>query len=138
MKKLIVVSGILSFVLVMGLACSSRPFTKTPALSGIGRYQLVSARAKYQGADDHDYEGPQVFLVDTQTGNVWRYSWEEVPKTLGEGEVINPEHFEFVPLSNLNSHEYYDDLVKQDEQRVKSGKIFQPLYPGNQGKANDK
>jgi hypothetical protein len=59
----------------------------------VSRYQLVAATV----ADSNNVPIGRVFLVDTETGCVWRYEpYEHV-----NGGASTPEQFAQIPVSNL-------------------------------------
>jgi hypothetical protein len=59
----------------------------------VSRYQLVAATV----ADSNNAPIGRVFLIDTETGCVWRYE----PYEHAKGGSSTPEQFAQVPVSNL-------------------------------------
>ncbi len=103
MKRLIVVSTLV-FV-VIGLAyAQTRP--ERPSGLGTPHYQLVAATAGYEAKDGGYAHGPEVFLLDTETGRVWKYEFSR-DATKPDGTVDDKlpgvlAHFDLVPADGLN------------------------------------
>ena len=96
MKRVLVVSALV--VIVVGLAyAQTRPEKPSPVTS---RYQLVPATATYDGKD-RQAEGPEVFLLDTESGHVWMYEFARVERKAPDGTVSQhafPAYFTEVPV----------------------------------------
>jgi hypothetical protein len=83
MKRLLVVSALLLGVVGLVYA-QARPEKASPEVS---RYQLVPAAATYEGKDGRQAEGPEVFLLDTESGRVWMYEFGRSEKKAPDGTV---------------------------------------------------
>jgi len=96
MKRVLVVSALV--VIVVGLAyAQTRPEKSAPVTA---RYQLVPATATYDGKD-RQADGPEVFLLDTQSGSVWMYEFARVERKAPDGTVSQnefPAYFTEVPV----------------------------------------
>src|SRR5438552_3447969 len=97
MKRLLVVSALL--LMVVGLVyAQARPEKSSPVVS---RYQLVPAAATYEGTDGRQAEGPEVFLLDTESGRVWTYHFQRGDKKAPDGSVTQhefPAYFGEIPV----------------------------------------
>jgi hypothetical protein len=88
---------LIAFVCVGMICVSAAQDRKSPApqaLQNGQRYQLFAARVDFT---NNEVEGSsnEVFLLDTQTGKVWRF---QSTSTVKDG--IIPEQFEAVPISD--------------------------------------
>ena len=97
MKKLLAISALLVILIGLGYA-QTRPEKPSPPIAH--RYELVPATATYDGKD-RQAEGPEVFLLDTESGRVWTYEFARVERKAPDGTVaqhVFPAYFAEVPV----------------------------------------
>jgi hypothetical protein len=107
-------------LIVVGLVyAQARPEKSSPVES---RYQLVPAAATYEGRDGKQAEGPEVFLLDTESGRVWMYNFQRNEKRAPDGSVSQhefPAYFSEIPVG-------FDAALSELEQRMR---IMEKLKP---------
>jgi hypothetical protein len=101
MKKMLALSAVA--LAAIGLTYAQTQPEKQP--SALSRYQLLPATATYEGKDGRQSNGPEVFLLDTETGRVWKY---EFSRKLEVSHVSSPNYFEPVPVEGINGWHYMD------------------------------
>jgi hypothetical protein len=84
--------GILCTGIVAAIAIGQQRSSTAPQ-QAVSRYQLVSATV----ADSNNAPIARVFMVNTETGCVWRYE----PYEHSDAGRPSPEQFVQVPVSNL-------------------------------------
>ncbi len=94
MKKWNVVVGIMLLIAVIAYAQQSQ---KTPTAASSGRFALIHTKVPTQVPNGRE---AGVFVIDTQTGRVWKYDPTRVGRDLTNGGMIQSgEHFYLVPFS---------------------------------------
>lgn len=96
-------STLILFVLVVSVYAAQRSSSRVPpaaeqtlasATSNSGRYQLVSAQTRVWARTGESKEVTDLFLLDTQTGRVWRYQPPGSSHVEGQtNPVVIPEVF---------------------------------------------
>jgi len=90
--------SVLFFLVTIPRGFAQKPPTQSATTNQ--RYQLISAQV--MGASDSDKSVPQLFLLDTDTGKVWRYVSTAGPiKDFKNGESILTGAF--IPVERLDA-----------------------------------
>jgi hypothetical protein len=90
--------SVLFFLIAVPRGFAQKPPTQSAITNQ--RYQLISA--EMMSASDPDKSVPQLFLLDTETGKVWRYVSTAGPiKDFKNGESILTGAF--IPVERLDS-----------------------------------
>ena len=75
MKKTIVIFGVVLFIAVLIIVYVNILYAQTPVSKDIGRYQLFQGTYNFEDlATDRVGKEVGIFLLDTSTGKVKRYS----------------------------------------------------------------
>jgi hypothetical protein len=100
-----------------------KPSANAPQ-QNIQRYQLFPAKAPYETKTGEAFE-EALFLIDTQTGEIWRY--ERSFSSVKDGKVLDqfPQSFSRVPVDGLQGWDRSAALHKFFEQLRKLGGIEQ-------------
>jgi hypothetical protein len=79
--------------LLLTIAPAQKKVIAATALPSNQRFQLFSAQVEYRQDNGTDLPEHEVFLLDSQTGRVWRYQSNATMETQpGKNQDI-PEHF---------------------------------------------
>ena len=85
-------------VLASGIVAGGQKPAPTTEPTSASRYQLVAAQVESQGDQPTTtVTTHEVFMLDSQTGKVWRYTAQNVGKSQGQ-TVIFPEAFLMVEV----------------------------------------
>ncbi len=88
----------LLIVLACGTVAGGQKPVPTTEPASVPRYQLVPAQVESQGDPaTTTVTTHEVFMLDTQTGKVWRYTAQNVGKSQGQ-TIIFPEAFLMVEV----------------------------------------
>jgi len=78
------------------------------------RYQLVPAAATYEGRDGRQAEGPEVFLLDTESGRVWMYRFQTAEKKAPDGTVSQHEFPAYFSEISVGFDAALNELVQHE------------------------
>ncbi len=116
MKRLLVVSALVVVVIVViGLAYAQTRPEKLPAVAS--HYQLVPATVTYEGKDGRQADGPELFLLDTENGHVWKYEFSRALGKPGEDSPVArfPAYFERVSVAGLPGWDLLDEQLRRQQ-----------------------